>query len=68
MSRPPHAGMLTLLMAFIVVIATWVGNVVIAYARAFPYLSGPRLPVACTVLLRLVFSRHPFSWFLPHYL
>lgn len=38
MSRPPRAGMLTLFMAFIVVIATWVGNVVIAYVLVLPHL------------------------------
>ncbi|KAI0296098.1 hypothetical protein B0F90DRAFT_1820116 [Multifurca ochricompacta] len=30
MSRPPHSGMLTVLMAFIVVIVTWAGNVALA--------------------------------------
>lgn len=38
LSRPPHSGMLTLLMAFVVVIVTWAGNVALAYVCVFPYL------------------------------
>lgn len=38
LSRPPHSGVLTLLMAFFVVIVTWAGNVALAYVCAFPYL------------------------------
>ena len=38
LSRPPHSGILTLLMAFVVVIVTWAGNVTLAYVHAFPFL------------------------------
>lgn len=32
LSRPPHSGMFTLLMAFAVIIVTWAGNIALAYA------------------------------------
>ncbi|KAI0245714.1 hypothetical protein BJV78DRAFT_1287290 [Lactifluus subvellereus] len=38
LSRPPHSGTFTLLVAFVVVIVTWVGNVVLAYAGSPPSL------------------------------
>ena len=33
LSRPPHSGMFTLLMAFVVVIVTWAGNIALAYVE-----------------------------------
>jgi hypothetical protein len=38
MSRPPHSGVLTLLMAFVVVIVTCAANVALVYVRAPSYL------------------------------
>ena len=47
LSRSPHSGMFTLLMAFVVVIVTWVGNIVLAYVAVLclPFL--PRLYFMC---------------------
>lgn len=48
MSRPPHSGTTTLLVAFVVVIVTWIGNVVLAYAGFLPFFaSGFGLPFVC---------------------
>ncbi|KAI9449880.1 amino acid permease-domain-containing protein [Russula earlei] len=50
LSRPPHAGMFTLIMAFLVVIVTWAGNIVLA-PIALGVFSGFFLAVLATLLV-----------------
>lgn len=38
LSRPPHSGVVTLFMAFVVAIVTWAGNVALAYVPSLRYL------------------------------
>ncbi|KAH9959164.1 amino acid permease-domain-containing protein [Russula dissimulans] len=71
LSRPPHAGMSTLLIAFVVVIATWAGNVALApialgvFAVSFLVILGVLLIIgAQPTILRfalLFYSAGPFS-------
>ncbi|KAI0265919.1 amino acid permease-domain-containing protein [Gloeopeniophorella convolvens] len=60
LSRPPHAGMFTLLMAFVVVIVTWAGNVALnptalaVFAASFLCVLGALLAIgAQPSILRL---------------
>ncbi|KAI0278600.1 amino acid permease-domain-containing protein [Russula aff. rugulosa BPL654] len=71
LSRPPHSGMLTLLMASVVVIMTWAGNVALApvalgvFAASFFVVLGSLLVISTQpTILRLViffYSASPLS-------